>query len=73
MGKHRLTYNPFVMLVVSLQQILQLQLVRLYVVRKHDPILLEENNSPLQLTSNWAKSLLYRMGFVKQKGCYTKS
>ena len=34
-------------------------------------MLLIENGGPLSLTTNWAKSLLYRMNFVKRKGCST--
>lgn len=41
------------------------------VVRKFDASMLAENDGPLSLTSNWAKSLLYRMNFVKRKGCST--
>ena len=41
------------------------------VVRKFDPSLLTENDGPLSLTLNWSKSLLYRMNFVKRKGCST--
>ena len=41
------------------------------VIREFDADLLAENNGPLPLTTNWAKSLLYRMNFVKRKGCST--
>ena len=34
------------------------------VVRKCDKSLLKENGGSLELTKNWAKSILYRMGFV---------
>ena len=34
-----------------------------------DPGLIDEDDGPpIHLTTNWAKSLLYRMGFVKRKG-----
>ena len=35
------------------------------IVRKYDPKLLVENGGPLSLTTDWAKSLLYRMNYVK--------
>ena len=38
------------------------------VIRKRDKSLLIENGGPLELTKNWAKSLLFRMGFVKRRG-----
>ena len=38
------------------------------VVRKPDRSLLKEEGGPLELTKNWAKSILYRMGFVKRRG-----
>ena len=38
------------------------------VVRKRDKSLLKENGGSLELTKNWAKSILYRMGFVKRRG-----
>ena len=41
------------------------------IVRKYDSKLLIENGGPLSLTTNWATSLLYRMNFVKRKGCST--
>ena len=43
------------------------------IVHKFNPILFDETNGPaLELMPNWAKSLLYRMGFAKRKGCSTK-
>ena len=43
------------------------------IVCKFNPTLFDETNGPaLELTPNWAKSLLYRMGFAKRKGCSTK-
>ena len=42
------------------------------IVNQHDPQLLAENGGPLQLTATWAKSLLYRMSYVKRKGCSVK-
>ena len=42
------------------------------VVRKFDASMLSENDGPLFLTTNWAKSLLYRMNFVKRKVCSTE-
>ena len=33
-----------------------------------DRNLLSENGGPIDITVNWAKSLLYRMGFVKRRG-----
>ena len=41
------------------------------IVRKYDSKLLIENGGPLSLTTNWAKSLLYHMNFVKRKSCLT--
>lgn len=38
------------------------------IVRKTDPNLLSENRGPITITTNWAKSLLYRKGFVKRRG-----
>ncbi|SMN02226.1 hypothetical protein SPONN_625 [uncultured Candidatus Thioglobus sp.] len=38
------------------------------IVRQTDRNLLVENGGPIALTTNWAKSLLYRMKFVKRKG-----
>ena len=38
------------------------------VVRKRDRSLLKEEGGPLELTKNWAKSILQRMGFVKRRG-----
>jgi len=35
------------------------------IVCKFNPALFDENNGPaLKLTTNWARSLLYRMGFT---------
>ena len=36
------------------------------IVRKSDRNLLAENGGPITITNNWAKSLLYRMNFVKR-------
>ena len=37
-------------------------------MRKYNPGLIDEDNGPtIHFTANWAKSLLYWMGFVKQK------
>ena len=41
-------------------------------VRKDDAKLLAENGGPLSITTNWAKSLLYRMQFVKRRGSTNK-
>ena len=41
------------------------------IVRKADRNLLEENGGPITITNNWAKSLLYRMNFVKRRGSLT--
>ena len=38
------------------------------IVRRADRNLLSENGGPIDITVNWAKSLLYRMGFVKRRG-----
>ena len=38
------------------------------IVRRADRNLLSENGGPIYITVNWAKSLLYRMGFVKRRG-----
>ena len=54
MGKYRLTYDPFVHDAVITTAITIA--AGKAIVRKHDPTLLEENNGPLQLTSNWGKS-----------------
>lgn len=40
------------------------------IVRKSDRNL-AENGGPIMITSNWAKSLLYRMKFVKRRGSST--
>lgn len=42
------------------------------VVNHYDPQLLSINAGPLVLTATWAKSLLYRMCYVKRKGCMYK-
>ena len=42
------------------------------VVIHYDPQLLSINGGPLVLTATWAKSLLYRMCYVKRKGCIEK-
>ena len=42
------------------------------IVNQHDPQLLAENDGSLQLITTWAKSLLYRMSYVKRKGCLAK-
>ena len=43
------------------------------IVWKFNPTLFDEKNGPaLELTPNWAKSLLYRMGFTMRKRCFTK-
>ena len=41
------------------------------IVRKADRNLLAENGRSITITSNWAKSLLYRMNFVKRRGSST--
>ena len=41
------------------------------IVRKSDRNLIAENGGPITITSNWAKSLLYRMKFVKRRGSST--
>lgn len=41
------------------------------IVRKSDRNLLSENGGLVSITVNWAKSLLYRMGFVKRRGSTT--
>ena len=38
------------------------------IVRRADRNLLSEYGGPILITANWAKSLLYRMGFVKRRG-----
>ena len=38
------------------------------VLRKRDKSLLKEEGGPLELSKNWAKSVLHRMGFVKRRG-----
>ena len=37
------------------------------IVRRADRNLLSENGGPTSITVNWAKSLLYQMGFVKRR------
>ena len=41
------------------------------IMRKADRNLLAENGGHISITSNWAKSLLYRMNFVKRRGSST--
>ena len=41
------------------------------IVRRSDRNLLSENGGPITLTNNWAKSLLYRLNFVKRRGSST--
>ncbi len=41
------------------------------IVRRADRNLLAENGGPITITNNWAKSLLYRMNFVKRRGSST--
>ena len=41
------------------------------IVRKADRNLLEENGGLITITNNWAKSLFYRMNFVKRRGSST--
>ena len=38
------------------------------IIMKTNWMLLEENGGPIALTKSRAKSLLYRMGFVKRRG-----
>ena len=38
------------------------------ILRRANRNLLSENGGPIDITVNWAKSLLYRMGFVKRRG-----
>ena len=38
------------------------------IIRKSNRNLLSENVGPISITSNWAKSLLYRMNIVKRRG-----
>ena len=43
------------------------------ILHKYNPSLIDEDDGlTIHLTTNWAKLLLYRMGFVKRKGCSTK-
>ena len=37
------------------------------IVRKADKNLLKDNGGPIDITKTWAKSLLFRLGFVKWK------
>ena len=41
------------------------------IIRKADRSLLAENGGHITITNNWAKSLLYRMNFVKRRGSLT--
>ena len=41
------------------------------IVRRADRNLLAEHGGPITITTNWAKSLLYRMNFVKRRGSST--
>ena len=41
------------------------------IVRKSDRNLLTENGGPITIASNWTKSLLSRMNFVKRRGTST--
>ena len=41
------------------------------IVRRADRNLLSEYWGPILITTNWAKSLLYHMGFVKRRGSTT--
>ena len=41
------------------------------IVRQADRNLLFENGGPITLTTNWAKSLLFRLNFVKRRGSST--
>ena len=41
------------------------------IVQKRDRNLLAENGDPITITNNWAKSLLYRINFVKRRGSST--
>ena len=41
------------------------------IVKKADRNLLAENRGPITIASNWAKSLLYRINFVKRRGSST--
>ena len=38
------------------------------IVQRADKSLLGENSGPITLTTNWAKSLLYRLNFGKRRG-----
>ena len=41
------------------------------IVRKADSNVLAENGGPITVMSNWAKSILYMMNFVKRRGSST--
>ena len=41
------------------------------IAQKSDRNLLAENGGPITISSNWAKSLLYRINFVKRRGSST--
>ena len=41
------------------------------IVRRANRNILSEYGGPILITANWAKSLLYRMGFVKRRGSTT--
>ena len=41
------------------------------IVRSSDRNLLFENGGPISITTNWAKSLLFRLNFVKRRGSST--
>ena len=41
------------------------------IIRKYNPQLLVDDEGPITITSDWAKSLLYRMHFVKRRGSTT--
>ena len=41
------------------------------IVRSSDRNLLSENEGPISITTNWAKSLLFRMNFVERRGIST--
>ena len=38
------------------------------IIRRADRNLLSEYGGPIMITANWAKSLLFHMGFVKRRG-----
>lgn len=41
------------------------------IIRRADRNLLAENGGPIMITNNCAKSLLYRLNFVKRRGSST--